>query len=72
MASSVPPSRSKRSLKPRPCVLGPRTASRQIHLVQCLNDLMPTDAGMTGSQVADAEIRAESMPCHNQSHGLVG
>lgn len=34
------------------------------HLVQCLNDLMPTDAGIAGSQVVDVEIWAESIRCY--------
>lgn len=66
MASSVPPSRSKRPLKPRPGRLGPRAASRQM----CVpSGAMPspvisfhTGASMTGQQkVADVEIWAESV-----------
>lgn len=73
MASSVPPSRSKRPLKPRPCRLGPRAVSRQMHpsfhppiyLSRAMPSVtsLPTGTSMTGSaRLPDVEIWAGSVP----------
>lgn len=76
MASSVPPSRSKRPLKPRPCRLGPRAASRQMQsispLVRCphkiTSDLMPCGREHDGSARSPMSRSGLSRClCRNQS-----